>query len=503
MTLYQACTTDVVVVGGGVAGLRTALALAPRSVLLIQKSAFGHGGASPLARGGIAAALGRHDSPSQHALDTLRVGGGLNDHGVVQLLTGSAEGEVERLCALGARFDRDSQGHLALGREAGHSRHRIVHAGGDRTGSEIVRALAVAVRAATHVSVLDRSFVRDLVVADDRVTGVEVDRGEELPRLRISAEAVVLASGGLGQLYERTTNPSENTGDGLAIAHRAGALLTDLEFVQFHPTALRVATDPLPLLTEALRGAGARIVDETGHRFLVDHHPDAELAPRDVLARVLFRHLERGHQAFLEVHEQPGNELTTRFPAAVQAARSAGFDPFNEPLPITPAAHYSMGGIQTDARGRTTIPGLWACGETAATGAHGANRLASNSLLEGLVFGARIAADLRSSVHGRFRSRNPNRTGHWRPQPDKNLRAALRKLMWRHAGLERNEQGLLRARDLIRDWRDEDRGLDPELTNLLTVAEQLVDAAQRRRQSCGSHFRTDTELTATKIEHAA
>ena len=460
---------DVVIVGAGAAGLTAALGCVPLRVVVLTKarlSAAGGGGASAWAQGGVASAVGDDDNPALHAADTLAVGGGLNDAAIVRLLTGEGPERVRALLALGAEFDRDAGGHLELGREAAHSRRRILHAHGDATGAEVVRTLVEAVRREPAIHIVDEVFAIDLARDGAAVTGVRARRRDGRGVL-YRAPAVVLATGGLGQLYLYTTNPREATADGLAMAARAGARLVDLEFVQFHPTALAtgsasdagspggaarpagaagfsategashiaeeagtegvampagavglaskmdvaptveaanagsvaspaaaVATapgEPLPLLTEALRGEGAELVDDRGVRFMADVHPDRELAPRDVVARAIWRHLRSGRRVFLDARRAVGGSFPERFPTVFALCRAHGLDPRVEPMPVVPAAHYHMGGVAVDASGRTSLPGLWACGEVAATGAHGANRLASNSLLEALVFGARVA----------------------------------------------------------------------------------------------------------------
>jgi L-aspartate oxidase len=407
--------SDVLIVGTGAAGLAAALGCAGRQVTVLTKTRLGEGGSSAWAQGGVAAALGTDDSPALHAADTLAVAGGLGDARRVDLLTTEGPARMAELVRLGAAFDRadgapdNDRGPaadraagtpFALGREAAHSRRRILHAGGDATGRELVRALTDAVRRAPNVRVEEECFAVDLVVepaarqGGSRVAGLlALDRDGR--RVLHLAGATVLATGGSGQLYLHTTNPPEVTADGLAMAARAGARLADLEFVQFHPTALAVAGGGrLPLLTEALRGEGAVLVDGAGRRFMLEEHPLAELAPRDVVARAIHRRLAAGEGVFLDARVAIGDRFPERFPTVFQAARDAGLDPRREPLPVVPAAHYHMGGVVTDERGRTSLPGLWACGETAATGVHGANRLASNSLLEALVFGARVAGDL-------------------------------------------------------------------------------------------------------------
>ncbi|MEM7483012.1 MAG: L-aspartate oxidase [Acidobacteriota bacterium] len=499
---------DVLVVGGGVAGLSAALGSAARSVTLLTKTAFGAGGSSRWAQGGIAAAVGQDDSPQLHGADTLAVGGGLADPAAVDILTREGPARIASLIALGARFDRVDRGAeapLALGREAAHSRRRILHAGGDATGAELVRTLIGAVRSDPRIRVAEHTFALDLVVEKGRVFGVlavEGGRaGEPYRRIFYRSAAVVLATGGCGQLYRWTTNPPEVTGDGLAMSARAGAELVDLEMVQFHPTALAARQDhptaPLPLLTEALRGEGAVLIDGAGHRFMVDEHELAELAPRDIVARAIARRSAAGGEVFLDAREAVGERFPERFPTAFEACRRFGIDPRRQPMPVVPAAHYSMGGVAVDARGRTSLPGLWACGEVASTGVHGANRLASNSLLEGLVFGARVAADAkpRPMAMPRLAVR---KTASRPPTEDATAqRAELRNLAWRHLGLERSAEGLQAVQRRYRRLAEELPAIEEstfaalESRNLVAVGLGVARAAERRRESRGAHFRRD------------
>ena len=494
--------TDVVVVGAGVGGLRTTLELAPLRITLVTKTPFGVGGSSPFAQGGIAAAVDREDSPELHAEDTIAAGGGLNNPAIVRLMTRRAPGEIRQLEAMGTRFDRTPTGRLALGMEGGHQRRRIVHAGGDATGLEMVRSLSEAVLAQHGVQIVEQAFATELIVEEGRVVGVVVDLGDGQPPLRIQAQAVVLATGGAGQLFLHTTNPEELTGDGIAMAARAGADLVDLEFVQFHPTALATEADPLPLLTEALRGEGASIVDESDQRFLAALHPDAELAPRDFVARALFAHQQEGHRVFLDVRECLGESIAERFPTVYENCITAGIDPARELIPITPAAHYLMGGVAVDPHGRSTLPGLWACGEVSATGAHGANRLASNSLLEAIVFGSQTAKDIKAclvtpssgwGLNGEGSEIQPTRiVGKWVDTSPEAARRRLRRLMWAHAGLVRNAEGLAEALAAIEEIEAEYGSSNGTLGNLTTVARHLLVAAAARRETCGSHVRSDS-----------
>src|SRR3954471_20262604 len=389
-------TDRVLIVGGGIAGLATALHLAPMPVVLLAAAPLGTGASTPWAQGGIAAALGLDDQPESHARDTCEAGAGLSDPAVARRVAEAAPGCIEWLLRKGVPFDRAPDGALALGLEAAHSCQRIVHAHGDGTGRAVLDALIRAVRATPSVTVLENVRVLDLAVESGAVVGVICSKlgREDEGTILLAGRAVVLATGGLGGLYARTTNPLGAVGSGLALAARAGAVLRDLEFVQFHPTAIAVGTDPMPLATEALRGAGAVLVDQHGERFLADV-PGRELAPRDVVARAIFAVLARpGGRVFLDARGALGARFPERFPGVAALCRSAGIDPAREPIPVCPAAHYHMGGIRVDEHGRTSVTGLWACGEVAATGLHGANRLASNSLVEALAFARWTADDL-------------------------------------------------------------------------------------------------------------
>jgi L-aspartate oxidase len=498
---------DVVVVGGGVAGLSAALACPGRRIGLLSKQpvaagdgapergavAVGAGGSSVWAQGGIAAAMSGQDSPSLHAADTLTAAAGLAWEEAVKVLTTEGPARLAELLELGADFDRGADGELALGKEAAHSRRRILHANGDATGAEVVRALLAAVQRHPKIQLFGETTADDLWVEEGRVAGVMAHdpRGQ---RVLFRAPAVVLATGGLGALYRWTTNPPEVTGDGLALAARAGARLADLEMVQFHPTALAVDSDPLPLLTEALRGEGAILVDDSGERFLHDEHPDAELAPRDVVARAIHRRRAAGHEVFLDARTAVGEAFPERFPTVFALCQRHGLDPRTELLPVTPASHFHMGGIATDLAGRSSLSGLWACGEVACTGVHGANRLASNSLLEGLVFGARVGADIeRSLAEGGERPQGlplPPELGDLDSPPVRVAIGEIRRWLWQEVGLVRDEAGLRRVLDELDrlSWRLPEAG---PLTNAVTVARLLTTAALLRRESRGGHYRTD------------
>jgi L-aspartate oxidase len=461
----------IVVIGAGLAGLMTAL-LADQPVLVLSRAPLGEQAASGWAQGGLAAAVGPDDSVERHLADTLAAGDGLCDRVVARRIIGAGPAVVEQLSWLGARFDLLPGGDVALGLEAGHSRNRIVHAQGDGSGREILRAVIEAVRRAPHVEVLEGCVATRLLTRDGAIAGVEA-HGPGGPFV-VKASRVVMATGGLGGLYLHTTNPSGAIGQGLAMAARAGAALADLEFVQFHPTALDVGLDPMPLVSEAVRGEGATLIDEHGVRFMVGQGR-AELEPRDIVSRAVWRHMNAGHRVFLDARTAVGARFATRFPAITAVCRAAGVDPATQPVPIRPAAHYHMGGIAVDARGRSTLAGLWACGEAASTGLHGANRLASNSLLEAAVTGREVAEDLA----GTFAAHpNPHM-----PVAATGPRGAerVRPILSRHAGVLRDAHGLGMAA----------AALGAETSDAGLLALMMVTAMQRRTESRGGHARTD------------
>lgn len=506
--------SEVIVVGSGIAGMVAALQLYPRKVTLVTKTQSLTGGSTAWAQGGIAAAIGDDDSPEEHAKDTLNAGAGLNDKAIVDILTQDGVDRLKKLIEAGAPFDRNLKGDIQLGREAAHKNRRIVHAGGDSTGIHIHNWLADAVYKKPSISVKPSTFAWELKVKNGHIGGVLVYQ-EPHGWIFLRSSFIVMATGGLGQLYQRTTNPLEATADGLAMAYRAGAEVADLEFVQFHPTALADPNikdnSPMPLLTEALRGEGATLVDETGRRFMPGEHPDAELAPRDVVARSIWQRLQNSKGAFLDLRSIFDETSEKRFPTVIEICRKAGFDPFNELIPVAPAAHYHMGGIVSDRLGRTSIKGLWACGEVAATGVHGANRLASNSLLEGLVFGCRVAEDIkkRKSPHNlNIDIEIPNIPEISVSNEEVNLLTnSLRKNMYENVGLCRDFRGMRLAYkahknlalkinhiesqagklnctlDVIRSWG--------ELRNLTLAGCLVTKAALGRSESRGAHYRLD------------
>jgi L-aspartate oxidase len=492
---------DVLVVGSGIAGLSLALALpASRSVLVATKAGL-RDGATPWAQGGIAGALpGGADSPHAHAADTLAAGAGLCDPEAVAVLTGQAGAAIEGLIARGVAFDPGpGPAGLALTREGGHSHPRILHAGGDATGAEVERALAAAAHAAPNLTVAEGIFLVDLLTdGDGAVTGAVLLDGPGRRLHLIRAGAVVLATGGAGRLFDAITSPAQATGDGIAAALRAGAELADVEFTQFHPTALFTRGDPRPLVSEALRGEGAVLRDQHGDRVMDGVHPLGDLAPRDVVARAMairMAALGLDHLLLDATHLDPGR-LQGRFPTVVSACRAAGLDPATRPLPVAPAAHYSMGGVRTDLDGRTTLPRLYAVGETACTGVHGANRLASNSLLEGAVFAARAARHIAAT-----RPR-PARGPTWatrlqpadRPAAGGTPRpsALVRRAMTSLAGLRRTGPGLAQAAAVLAPATRPPGRLDPaETANLAHLGTAIILLAARRHESRGAHWRAD------------
>ncbi|MEV4618390.1 L-aspartate oxidase [Asanoa sp. NPDC049573] len=494
-------STDVLVIGSGIAGLTAALHLreAGRHVTVVTKENIDDG-STRWAQGGIAAVLDPFDTPEAHAVDTEIAGVGLCDPAAVRVLVEEGPIRVRELMRLGAEFDRNEDGSLMLTREGGHHANRIVHAGGDATGAEVQRALHAAVRRDPWIRVVDHALVLDLLTdAAGRACGITLHvlgEGTEDGVGSIMARAVVLATGGMGQVFASTTNPVVSTGDGVALAIRAGAEVTDIEFVQFHPTALFLrdtARGQQPLVSEALRGEGAHLVDGDGKRFMVGQHELAELAPRDVVAKGIHRVLLANgtDHVFLDARHLGGEFLAQRFPTIVASCLAAGVDPATEPIPVAPAAHYASGGVRTDLHGRTSIPGLYACGEVACTGVHGANRLASNSLLEGLVFAKRIADHIAADLPEQSEP-VPAEADAWVLDPG--VRPALQRAMTRGAGVLRSAEslaatagtivglGATRGRPTTASW---------EATNLVTVAAALVAAATAREETRGCHWRED------------
>ncbi|MEV6600527.1 L-aspartate oxidase [Actinoplanes sp. NPDC051346] len=495
-------STDVLVVGSGIAGLTAALHLREQGlhVTVVTKVNIDDG-STRWAQGGIAAVLDPLDTPEAHAFDTEIAGVGLCDPAAVRVLVEEGPTRIKELMRIGAEFDRNADGSLMLTREGGHRADRIVHAGGDATGAEVQRALHAAVRRDPWIRLVEHALVLDLLrAADGRACGITLHvlgEGSEDGVGAILARAVVLATGGMGQIFASTTNPAVSTGDGVALALRAGASVTDVEFVQFHPTSFvtaSVTSVQRPLISEALRGEGAHLVDEAGKRFMVGQHELAELAPRDVVAKGIHRVLRATGEdhVYLDARHLGKDFLERRFPTIVASTRAAGVDPATELIPVAPAAHYASGGVRTDLHGRTSIPGLYACGEVACTGVHGANRLASNSLLEGLVFSRRIADDIARDLPPQADPAPSTADRGWVVAAE--IRSELQRAMTRGAGVLRSSDSLEgTARELARlgEQRGKPRNAAWESTNLLTVATALVASAHARRETRGCHWRED------------
>lgn len=475
----------LLIAGAGIAGLWTALNAVPRRVLLLTGAPLGTGTATGWAQGGVAGALGQDDAPAIHAHDTAATGDGLTDTGVADLFAQAVPDEIRALAALGIAFESDGRGGLDLGLEAAHSRRRVAHVKGDQAGAAILAGLIAAVRAADHITILDGWRAEALLPASDGGCAGVLARTADGRLERLEAAETVLAMGGIGGLFEVTTNPRSARGQAMAMAARLGADIRDPEFIQFHPTAIRTPSDPAPLATEALRGEGALLIDQYGQRLMADH-AQGDLAPRDTVARAVHRAVVDGREPALDARVI-GERFEADFPAVFAACKAMGLDPRTTPIPVAPAAHYAMGGIATDTFGRTSLPGLWAVGECASTGLHGANRLASNSLGEGLVFARRTARALQATPHRSLTA------GEASPSPALPPLALtrLRQAMSRHAGVERDESGLRQLLSIIDDLAVRHGEADE-----LRAARLIAQGALERRESRGAHFRTDYPAAA-------
>lgn len=500
---------DVVIIGAGLAGLFTALKLAPLPVTVIAAAPLGEGASSMWAQGGIAAAVGEGDSTAKHAADTIEAGAGIVDPDVARLVAEEGPDRIRDLLGYGVPFDRDLEGHYVLSKEAAHSEKRVVRVSGDKAGAAIMQALIAAVRATPSIRVLEGYEADDLIVADDRIEGVRLIRPTTLGNGRyafVPASAVVLATGGVGALFALTTNPSYAKGEALAMAARAGATIADPEFVQFHPTAIDAGIDPAPLATEALRGEGATLVNSEGERFMLAIDPRGELAPRDVVARGAYNELNAGRRVYLDCRTAIGAHFEKEFPTVWGHCQRAGIDPTKDLIPVAPAEHYHMGGIATDTQGRTNLTGLWAVGEVASTGLHGANRLASNSLLEAVVFGARVAKDIRELLpHDRVghfvvphRIAGSDRAADTASRQD--ALKELRSIMTTYVGVQRSGKGLKMALAELKALSALGAN-DRVLSNMLLAARLIATGALMRNESRGGHYRIDYPQTNSALAH--
>lgn len=492
----------VIIIGGGLAGLFCALKLAPRPVTILAAAPIGRGASSAWAQAGIAAAVSEGDTKDKHVADTVAAGDGIVDEVIASLMASEAASRVHDLLGYGVPFDRDLEGKLQVSREAAHSESRIVRVRGDMAGRAIMQALVKTVENTPSIRVMEGYVVEDLMVSHGSVSGViartEAGRGAQV---KLQSRTVVIATGGIGHLYAVTTNPSEARGEGIGMAARAGAMMADMEFVQFHPTALDVNKDPAPLATEALRGHGATLINRNGERFMLKIDPDAELAPRDVVARGIYAEVMSGRGAWLDCTKAVGASFAEEFPTVYKYCRDAGIDPVTEPIPVVPAAHYFMGGILTDADGQTSIDGLWACGECTSTGAHGANRLASNSLLEAVVFSARIAAKIGAVNDGKSQdwSKGSVDRDDLTAENDTEAMTTLRKAMSESFGVVRDRDGMLAGLRIIVELESSNR--DAAFRNVLATAKLVAVSALRRHESRGGHFRTDFPEKRPEWQH--
>lgn len=483
-----------VIVGGGLAGLFCALKLAPRPVTIVTAAPLGKGSSSAWAQGGIAAAISPGDTVEAHLADTIAAGAGIVDQDAARLMVGEAADRVADLLAYGVPFDRDMEGRLQFSREAAHSQNRIVRVGGDGAGRAIMEALIAAVRQTPSIELIEGYAAEELILKEGAASGVFVrDMAGGGLRMRLDAAAVIIATGGAGHLYEITTNPVEACGEGIGMAARAGAVMADCEFVQFHPTAIDVGIDPAPLATEALRGHGATLVNARGERFMTACDPAGELAPRDIVARAIFQEISAGRGAYLDCTEAVGRNFAREFPVVYARCRQAGIDPAVEKIPVKPAAHYFMGGVAADIDGRTSIPGLWACGECASTGVHGANRLASNSLLEAVFFAARTASSVNAGEQHDCTSavtRTICENAVCDQPIDANAMALLRDAMSSKFGVVRCHDDMLDGIETL-DRLSASHSDNPRFANMLATAKLIAASALAREESRGAHFRSD------------
>ncbi|MDR1923618.1 MAG: L-aspartate oxidase [Planctomycetaceae bacterium] len=515
--------TDVLIIGGGLAGFRAALAVDPKlQVLLICKNGLENSN-SVHAQGGVATVWAKTDSPEEHIEDTLVAGGELCDRAVVERVVRQGPHEIRKLLEIGTQFDKKDNGEILLGREGGHRSDRILHANGDSTGRELIRSMIEEIKRKPNIRIWENTFALDLLTTGESCRGAIVYWKKHDEKELIWAKQTILASGGIGQLYRETTNPEIATGDGIAIAYRAGAKIRDMEFVQFHPTVLYIAGSSRSLISEAMRGEGAKLVDRKGYRFMPDYDERAELAPRDVVSRSIVQHMEKTNSpnVYLDLTHKPADWIYSRFPGIASTCRHFGIDIAKDRIPVRPGAHYLMGGVLVDADGQSSLKGLWAIGEVSSTGLHGANRLASNSLLEALVFG---------ESSGRLASKNAQiMTNDYQVEPIENqplpppnliqqhlptlldladIRNALKSLLWRTAGVVRHEEGLRGALEDTLQWSgyvfsQQFQSIEGwEIQNMLLVARLILEGALQRQETRGAHNRSDYPKTSANAVHS-
>ena len=486
-------TSSIVIVGAGLAGLFTALRLAPLPVTIIAAAPLGEGASSAWAQGGIAAAVGDGDSADAHAHDTIAAGAGIVDPEIAHMVANEASARVMDLLAYGVPFDKDLEDKLVLSREAAHSAKRVVRVAGDGAGRAIMDAVIATVRETSSITVLEELTVTDLKNNEQGRFHLVMEHAHD-PAARHAipdADAVILATGGVGALYARSTNPLTSRGEGIALAAKAGAAIVDSEFVQFHPTAIDVDRIPIPLASETLRGDGATLINDAGERFMMAYHRDGELGPRDIVARAVHQEIQSGNGAFLDCRAAIGAEFPTRFPTVYKQCQSAGIDPVNQPIPVVPAEHYHMGGVKTDQNGRTSVTNLWAVGEAASTGLHGANRLASNSLLEAVVFGERAATDIKHTIEPRQIELERQKAANFQEGDAREMALGMiRETLAINVGVVRNEENLRLA---LGELQNLEQAAEDDLViqNATTTARFMTEAALRRKESRGAHFRED------------
>ena len=493
-------TPDVVIVGGGVAGLTVALNLAPRKVCVITKSSLGVNTSSSWSQAGIAASIDKDDSNQQHLDDTLKTAKGLADETVVKKIVSESSNVIKDLESIGVQFDKNPDGSFNLGLEGAHSHKRIVGSKGDSSGIEIMRGLINEVKQSEHITILENVSIDSIMHEDNTIYGV-IGRftNQNIPNnhVVIQSSHIVLATGGLGGIFANTTNPRSSYGEGIALAAQVGAKLSDMEFVQFHPTGLDFGLDPTPLATEAIRGAGAHLVNQNNERFMLGVHPEVELAPRDIIAQNIFQQLDRGNSVFLDCRNNIGGNFELQFPQVHSYCVKAEIDPAKDLMPIIPVAHYHIGGVKTDLTGRTSVAGLWCCGEVAATGVHGANRLASNSLLEALVFGKIVAQEINKEP---FKQQSDIVSSSfiktYKEKTRSKIRAKkfiwqLRSTMMRNLGIVRNQTSILKGLTEIIRIERESRGLSAKLNDMILVSKFIIVGAMKRVESRGCHLRYD------------